>query len=86
MEVLLWYLLAVNVLTFIMFNLDKWYASTGGWRISEKTLLITCLAGGSVGGYLGMKFAHHKTRKFIFSKGLPAMGVAQLMLFIWVSF
>ncbi|MDO7788608.1 DUF1294 domain-containing protein [Desulforamulus aquiferis] len=85
MEVLLWYLLAVNVLTFIMFNLDKWFASTGGWRISERTLFIASLAGGGVGGYLGMKFAHHKTRKTIFSVGLPVIGAVQLVLFLWIS-
>lgn len=84
MEVLLWYLLAVNILTFIMFNVDKWYASTGGWRIPERNLLIACLLGGAPGGYLGMKYAHHKTRKSIFSFGVPVLGITQLVLFIWL--
>ncbi len=84
MKVLLWYLLAVNIFTFIMFNLDKWFASTGGWRISERSLLIACLLGGAPGGYLGMKFAHHKTRKSFFAFGVPALGILQLVLFIWI--
>lgn len=85
MKVLLWYLLIVNVLTFIMFNLDKWFATTGGWRISENTLVIASLAGGGIGGYMGMKFAHHKTKKPVFSVGLPVIGVVQLVLFLWIS-
>ncbi|AEF93705.1 protein of unknown function DUF1294 [Desulfotomaculum nigrificans CO-1-SRB] len=84
MKVLLWYLLAVNVLTFIMFNLDKWFATTGGWRISERTLILSCLFGGALGGYLGMRYAHHKTRKAFFSLGVPALGVIQLVLFFWI--
>ncbi|SHE74128.1 DUF1294 domain-containing protein [Desulforamulus putei] len=84
MEVLLIYLIGINILTFIMFNLDKWYASTGGWRISERNLFIACLAGGALGGYLGMKYARHKTRKALFTFGVPALGIVQLVFFIWV--
>lgn len=84
MEVLFYYLIAINVLTFIMFNLDKWYANTGGWRISERTLLLSCFAGGALGGYLGMKYAHHKTRKTAFSLGIPIIGIIQLVLVIWI--
>ncbi|GAB6181568.1 hypothetical protein JCM14036_28870 [Desulfotomaculum defluvii] len=84
MAVLISYLFAVNILTFIMFNLDKWYASTGGWRISERTLLLFCLAGGALGGYLGMKYAHHKTRKTIFFLGIPIIGVIQVIFVVWV--
>ncbi|AEG60916.1 DUF1294 domain-containing protein [Desulforamulus ruminis] len=86
MEVLLWYLLAVNVIAFIMFNLDKWYASTGGWRVSESTLLLTCLLGGAPGGYLGMRYARHKTKKPLFAVGLPAMGIIQLFIIFRISF
>lgn len=84
MEVLFFYLLVINFLAFIMFNLDKWYASTGGWRISERSLFIVCIAGGALGGYLGMKFAHHKTRKTLFSLGVPALSIVQIVFFIWV--
>lgn len=84
MEVLFIYLLVINFLAFIMFNLDKWYASTGGWRISERSLFIVCIAGGALGGYLGMRFAHHKTRKTLFSLGIPALGIVQIVFFIWV--
>ena len=82
MEVFFFYLVGINILAFIIFNLDKWYAHTGGWRISERTLFIVCLAGGALGGYLGMKFAHHKTRKTLFSLGVPILGIVQILIVI----
>lgn len=86
MEVFVYYLIIVNFFTFIMFNLDKWYAGTGGWRISERTLLLSCVAGGSLGGYLGMMYAHHKTRNSVFFIGIPIIGIIQLILIIWIIY
>ena len=36
-------------------------AKQGSWRISEATLLILAVIGGSIGALLGMKIWHHKT-------------------------
>ena len=36
-------------------------AKQGSWRISEATLLILAVIGGSIGAMLGMKIWHHKT-------------------------
>jgi uncharacterized membrane protein YsdA (DUF1294 family) len=33
-------LLALNVMTFSTYGIDKWKAKQGKWRISEATLLI----------------------------------------------
>ena len=73
------YLLAINVVTFAAFVVDKLKAMRGAWRISEATLLGLSLAGGSVGGILGMLLARHKIRKRRFRYGLPAMLVAQVV-------
>lgn len=54
--------LLINVFTFMLFVADKHKARKGAWRISEKTLIIASLFG-PWGGTLGMKAAHHKTRK-----------------------
>ena len=45
-------------------------AKQGSWRISEATLLILAVFGGSIGALLGMKIWHHKTmhKKFFASK------------------
>ena len=54
-EALLYYLLVINVVTFLIYGIDKWKAKQGSWRISEATLLILAVIGGSIGALLGMK-------------------------------
>ena len=60
-EALLYYLIVINVVTFLVYGIDKWKAKKGSWRISEATLLILAAIGGSIGALLGMKIWHHKT-------------------------
>ena len=60
-EALLYYLIVTNVVTFLVYGIDKWKAKKGSWRISEATLLILAAIGGSIGALLGMKIWHHKT-------------------------
>ena len=55
-------LLAVNIVTFALYGIDKAKAKLDAWRISEKTLLIWSLIGG-IGGMVGMNAFHHKTLK-----------------------
>ena len=52
------YLLAVNVMTFLLFGLDKHKAKRGKWRISEATLLTMAVIGGSIGAWGGMRIWH----------------------------
>ncbi len=73
MEMLICYLLAINVITFTAFGLDKWKARRGRWRIPENTLLTFALVGGSAGAWLGMKVWHHKTLHRKFRYGVPAL-------------
>lgn len=74
---LVWYLLAVNLLCFVMFGQDKWRAVRKKWRIPIVTLLGLSFVGGSIGGLIGMKVFHHKTRQNYFTIGLPMMLVMQ---------
>lgn len=60
-EALLYYLIVINIVTFLVYGIDKWKAKQGSWRISEATLLILAVIGGSIGALLGMKIWHHKT-------------------------
>ncbi|MEE8703640.1 MAG: DUF1294 domain-containing protein [Olsenella sp.] len=73
------YLLLVNLVTFLV-AAARHRAATGASRVPESVLLGLCLAGGSVGGMLGMRLARHKTRKWYFSRGLPAICALQLAL------
>ena len=65
-RIIIYYLIFINLLTFAAFGLDKRKAVKGRWRISEKTLLIMGLAGGSAGQIAGMKLFRHKTQKWYF--------------------
>ncbi len=57
------YLLAIGLVTFLAYALDKHRAKKGKWRISEKALLTLSLLGGAFGGFLAMRLLHHKTRR-----------------------
>ncbi len=76
MKALVAYLAGINLLTFLLFCVDKRRARRGAWRIPEKTLLGFSAAGGAAGGLLAMHVAHHKTRKPVFKFGVPALLVA----------
>lgn len=54
------YLLAINVITFAVFCLDKKRAIDRGSRFPEATLLGLSLAGGALGGIAGMRVAHQR--------------------------
>ncbi len=74
------YWVAVNVVTFALFGIDKRKAQQSKWRIEESTLLLWAAFGGSVGALLGMKVWHHKTLHRKFTWGIPAILIAQLTL------
>ena len=55
-------LLAMNVVTFFIYGIDKWKAKRLKWRIPEATLLGMAVFGGSIGAWLGMKTWHPEKR------------------------
>ncbi|PID82636.1 MAG: hypothetical protein CSB16_00675 [Clostridiales bacterium] len=61
-----YYYILVNIITFILYLVDKLKAIKGKYRISEKTLIVLSIIGGSLGALLSMKIFRHKTRKSIF--------------------
>ena len=84
-EALLYYLIAINVVTFLVYGIDKWKAKQGSWRISEATLLILAVIGGSIGALLGMKVWRHKTMHKKFKYGLPLILIIQIILIGYLS-
>ena len=82
---LLYYLIFINVVTFLVYGIDKWKAKQGSWRISEATLLIFAVIGGSIGALLGMKIWHHKTMHKKFKYGLPLILIIQIILIGYLS-
>ena len=83
MKAIILYLIGINVVTFLVYGLDKWKAKRDAWRISETTLLLLAAAGGSVGALLGMQIFRHKTKHVKFTVGVPAILLVQVALSIW---
>ena len=81
---LLWYLAAVNLVTFTVYGVDKAKARRGAWRVPEKTLFLLPLLGGSLGALLGMLMFRHKTKHWYFVWGIPLILLAQMALAVWV--
>lgn len=70
-KIVIMYLAAINLLAFLLYGIDKWKAKADQWRISEKTLLLTALLGGSVGALAGMQIFRHKTHHWKFRILVP---------------
>ncbi|MDY6000451.1 MAG: DUF1294 domain-containing protein [Candidatus Limisoma sp.] len=76
----LYYLSAINVVTFVLFGLDKYNARKGNRRIREVTLMAMAALGGSVGAWMGMRLWHHKTKHRKFRYGIPLILLLQIAL------
>ena len=79
-QLIIIYLIAINVITFLVYGIDKWKAKRSKWRIPEATLLGLAVIGGSIGVWLGMKVWHHKTMHKKFKFGLPVIIIIQLLI------
>lgn len=82
---LLYYLIAVNVLAFSLMGADKSKARRGAWRIPEKTLFLAAVVGGSVGAIAGMYVFRHKTKHLRFVLGLPVILLLQLLAALFMT-
>lgn len=83
-QLTLYYLATINVITFLIYGIDKWKAQKNKWRISESTLLVLAVIGGSVGAWIGMKTWHHKSLHKKFKYGIPFILTLQLALMIYL--
>ena len=77
------WLIAINIVTFAVYGIDKGKARRGAWRVPEKTLFLLPLLGGSLGALLGMRVFHHKTKHWYFVWGIPAILLVQAALAAW---
>ncbi len=73
------WLAVMTVVTFAAYAVDKRAARAGARRIPERTLLLLVVAGGFIGGWLGMYLLRHKTRH-------PSFRVVQsVATLLWVG-
>ncbi len=80
---MIFYLGVINVLSFLIYGLDKLKAKYHKWRISEKTLLLLAILGGAYGSYFAMILFHHKTRKPVFKFGVPLILILETILLVY---
>ena len=77
------YLIVINLITFIVFAIDKICAIKKKWRYKEVSLLGLCLVGGAIGGFLAMHLFHHKTKKKVFFFFFPLIIIIHLVIVLW---
>lgn len=81
----MYYLAVINVITFIVFGIDKLKAKKGKWRIPEATLLLLAIVSGSIGAWCGIKVWHHKTMHKKFKYGIPLIIAIQIAAIIYLK-
>ena len=83
-KIILCYLLAVNITTFLLYGIDKYKAKKNRWRIPEATLLTVAAIGGSIGAWAGMRVWHHKTMHKKFKYGIPIIIIMQIAVLVYL--
>ena len=72
------YFLAINLIAFFTYGVDKLKSVNGSRRVNEKTLWFLALVGGSVGSLFSMHVFRHKTKKLSFQVVLLIIILAQM--------
>ena len=72
------YFVAVNLVAFVMYGLDKAYAKAKKWRIPEANLIGIALLYGAVGAYIAMQLFRHKTKHLKFTLTVPLLLILQI--------
>lgn len=85
-DLIVLYVVAVNIVSFIIMGVDKRKAIKRAFRIPESTLFVLAIIGGSFGSIVGMHLFHHKTRHWYFLYGMPVILAIQIMLVLALVF
>lgn len=75
----IYFLILINLISFLAIYIDKQKAKKQKWRIPESTLLFLTLIGGSSGTIISMHLFHHKTQKKKFY-------LVYLIFLLWLIF
>jgi uncharacterized membrane protein YsdA (DUF1294 family) len=79
-DIVLSWLIAINIITLLVYVYDKAIAGSNRTRVPERVLLLLTFAGGTVGALVGMQMSHHKTSKTNFLVKFWFVVVAQVAL------
>ena len=76
--IILTYFAVITIIAFALMGIDKYKAKKGARRISEASLFIPALLGGSIGSVAGMLIFHHKTQHWYFQVFMPLLAFLQM--------
>ncbi|MCR5254592.1 MAG: DUF1294 domain-containing protein [Acetatifactor sp.] len=85
-NIIIIYLICMNILGFASMGIDKEKAKRNAWRIPEKTLFLIAIMGGSIGSIAGMQVFRHKTKHMSFVIGMPLILILQVICAVAVIF
>jgi len=81
-KILLILMAVMSVVSFFVYVYDKLQAKRGGFRVSEKALLLLALAFGAPGALIAMYTVRHKTLKPKFTITVPVFLILQAFLIL----
>ncbi len=76
------YLIIINIISFLMFYIDKRKAKKHLWRIPEATLLFFAFIGGSFGAFIAMRLFRHKTKHAKFYVCVPLFMIIHIIIIV----
>lgn len=79
------YLLAINIMTFLLYGYDKYISRSEKLRVPELNLQVLALLGGSPAALLAQKFFRHKTLKSSFQIVYWVIVLGQIALIFWLK-
>lgn len=88
-EIIVLYLVLINIITFIVYGVDKYLAKNNNEkRIREMVLFLLGFAGGSLGALIAMQVFRHKTseKKNYFKYGNILILIMQIIVIAYLLF
>ena len=85
-QMLIIYLIVINIIGFLAMGIDKHQAKMANRRIPENTLFGFTILGGGIGTILGMYVFHHKTKKSKFTIGMPFILIMEILIFVYFKY
>ena len=78
-------LLVLNLISFFLMRYDKQCAGKNRRRVPEKTLFLSAILFGALGGTLGMFVFRHKTKHWYFKVFFPLLLILQagILGYLW---
>lgn len=80
------WLLLVNILTWLVYGLDKHAARKSWQRVPEKTLLLLGLVGGWVGALVAQEVFRHKTQKQPFRTWFMLSVILNVVVLVGIGY